>query len=106
MKLFLNEYYKVIVISSGKSAIDYLSSHTVDAIAVDMAIALQDEETAKEILYLEKEGNKIPLILLGEEDDLELKESYKMTATDVCLKKPVKAEVLLQTLQHQLSGEE
>lgn len=104
MKLFLNEYYKVIVISSGKSALDYLKSHTVDAIAVEAAIALQDEETAKEILYLKNEGNKIPVILLSEEESSELEKHYKMTSTDVCLKKPVKAEVLLQTLQHQFSG--
>lgn len=104
MKLFLNEYYKVIVISSGKSAMDYLSSHTVDAIAVDTGIALQDEETAKKMLYLEKEGNKVPVVLLREEGSPEIEEHYKMTLADTCLEKPVKAETLLQTLQYQLSG--
>ncbi|MCM1495817.1 MAG: response regulator [Bacteroides sp.] len=106
MKLFLNEYYKVIVISSGKSALDYLSSHTVDAVVVDTAIVLQDEAVAKKVLYLKKEETKIPVTLLTEDEALELKEHYKMASTDVCLKKPVKAEVLLQTLQRQLSGAE
>lgn len=106
MKLFLNEYYKVIVISSGKSALDYLSSHTVDAVVVDTAIVLKDEAVAKKMLYLKKGETKIPVTLLTEDEALELKEHYKMTSTDACLKKPVKAEVLLQTLQCQLSEAE
>lgn len=102
MKLYLKDYYKIIVISSGKSALDYLSKHTVDAIVVDSAIALSDSETEDKILCYGKEGKKVPVILLSEDNVAEVKEHCDKIPAAACLQKPVKAEVLLQTIQHQL----
>lgn len=106
VKLSLNDHYKVILISSGKSALDYLSSHAVDALAMDSAIALLNDEIIETMFHLEKEGKKVPVVLFSENEGAEEPEEYKKYSIAACLRKPVKPEVLLQTFQHLLSREE
>lgn len=105
MKLHMKKYYKVIVISSGTSAMDYLDTHVVDILVAGNTIMLQNGERILEMLHKGSNGKTVPIIFLGETDTAEAKEGCGTIPVTVYLKKPVNAEVLLQTIQHQLSVE-
>lgn len=106
VKLYLKEYYKVIVISSIKSVLDYLNTHTVDMIVADSALVLQDKDTADKVLCFRQAGRKVPVILMSEEDTEEVAERCIHTPAEVYLKKPVTEEILLTNLRCQFGDVE
>lgn len=101
-KLCLRKNYKVIVISTGKSAIDYMTTHTVDLIVLDDAMLL-DEKAGITFIRQTDHLKEKPVILLCREDVDKVKERYQETPASAYLRKPVNAEVLQQTIQHQFS---
>lgn len=103
LKLYLKKYYKIIAINSGKTALDYLSSHTVDAIVLDYDMPLFNGEAVMKMLKQMTEAKNIPVVMLCDGEVELAKDQCRMHPANAYLKKSVNTEVLLQTIQHQFS---
>lgn len=103
MKLYLKKYYKVIVVNAGKTACDYLTNHTADAIVLDESLEGMENGTVLEALRELPNGQNIPVIRIGGQDAAEDRTTGKERA-GAYLKRPVNAEVLFQTIRYQIEG--
>ncbi len=101
LKLHLRKHYKVIVVNSGKSAMDYLNKHSADVIVLDDSMR---EENGESLLKeIRQNWSSLPIVLMSGENIEEVKERCQELSVSAYLSRPVNPEVLLQTLQHLLS---
>lgn len=101
LKIHLRQHFKVIVVNSGKSALDYMNKHSADVIVLDSSMTAEDGESL--LTEIRRTWSSIPLVLMSEGNMEELKAQCRDLSVNAYLGKPVNPEVLLQTLQHLLS---
>lgn len=98
MRMYLQEHYKVSIVNSGKTAIQFLGKHIPDIILLDYLMPEQDGlETYQQIKQIE-ECKDIPIIFLT---GLTNKEKYEATLSlhpYGVIMKPVEQEKLLDIL--------
>lgn len=103
LKMRLMQYYKIIVVNSGKSALDYLKKHSADAIVMDDSVQTAEGESLLSEIQRSETGKAVPIVLMSSGNIEEIKKQYRELSVNAYLGKPVNPEVLLQTLQHILS---
>lgn len=103
LKMHLMQHYKIIVVNSGKSALDYLKKHSADAIVMDDSIQTMEGESLLSEVRRSETGKAVPIVLMSSGNIEEVKKQYRELFVNAYLGRPVNPEVLLQTLQHILS---
>lgn len=101
LKMHLRQHFKVIVVNSGKSALDYMKKHSADVIVLDSSMTADDGKSL--LTEIRQTWSSIPLVLMSEDNMEELKVQCRDLSVNAYLGKPVNPEVLLQALQHLLS---
>ena len=94
-KLSLKQYYKIIIVGSGKSALDYLNDHTANVIVLNQEMPLVEDTTVLEALLRSEKGSQIPIILLETQDTQERQDNSRM----IHVQKPSEPEALLEYLK-------
>ena len=101
LKLHLRQHFKVIVVNTGKSVLDYLNKHSADVVVLDDSM---HEENGESLLKeIRQNWSSLPIVLMSGENIEEVKERCQELSVSAYLSRPVNPEVLLQTLQHLLS---
>lgn len=100
-KLQLGKHFKVIVINSGKSAMDYLGNHRADVLVLDYALSMLDGVSIVDSVRKMDNGKDMPIIMLCDEEVATVKEACKANPANVYMKKPVHTEALMQSIQDQ-----
>ena len=94
----LSKYYKVLTVDSGKTALDYLSSHTVDLIILDYFMPLYDGKNILNILKHRDSTKKIPVIMVTALSSDEVINACGDNQPDAIVTKPVDIEELLSKI--------
>ncbi|MBQ8166627.1 MAG: response regulator [Lachnospiraceae bacterium] len=97
-KIKLSKYYKVLTVDSGKTALDYLSSHTVDLIILDYFMPLYDGKNILNILKHRDSTKKIPVIMVTALSSDEVINACGDNQPDAIVTKPVDIEELLSKI--------
>lgn len=92
----LKDYYKMILVSSAKSAIEYLTNHTVNLIVWNTSVPLLEESGAERLLMNSKE--KISVLVL---DGTESEKESSLPSHWECLKTPIGQQELLKSIRSQ-----
>lgn len=101
LKLHLRQHFKVIVVNTGKSVLDYLNKHSADVVVLDDSMR---EENGESLLKeIRQNWSSLPIVLMSGENIEEVKERCQELSVSAYLSRPVNPEVLLQSLQHLLS---
>lgn len=98
VKIQLDEFYDVAIVTNGKNALDYLFSHTVDIILLDY---MMPDEDGPDVLQSIREiplFQDIPVIFLtGVSDKDKVKKGLHLNPQGYLLK-PVSRECLIKTI--------
>lgn len=94
----LKDYYKVILVSSVKAAIEYLTNHSVNLIVWNASVPLLEELGAESLLMNSEE--KISVIVLDGGDG---EVGASLPSHWVMMKTPVSQEELLESIQKQFN---
>lgn len=97
-KIKLSKYYKVLTVDSGKTALDYLASHRVDAIILDYFMPLYDGKNILNILKRRESTKKIPVIMATALSHDEVMNACADNQPDAVVTKPVNIEELLSKI--------
>lgn len=90
----LSDTFRVIPVTSGKTAIEYLSRKNVDLILLDIAMPELDGYETLQIINEHKKVSYLPVIFLTAKDDSENKtKAFDLGAVDY-IKKPFSVQVL------------
>ena len=98
----LSKYHKVLTVNSGKTALDYLTSHKVDLIILDYFMPLYDGNNILKILKQRETTKKIPIIMVTALEYDEVMSVCGKNPPDNVLTKPVNMEELLLNIQEML----
>lgn len=102
-KIKLSKYYKVITVDSGKTALDYLTSHKVDLITLDYFMPLYDGKNVINILKHRESTKKIPVIMVTALSEAEVTNACGENQPDSVVTKPVNIEELLSKINMLIS---
>ncbi|MCI5621539.1 MAG: response regulator [Lachnospiraceae bacterium] len=103
---YLRDTYNVVIINSGKLALNYLMKHTPDLILLDYQMPLYSGANLMSMFPKKEENANIPVIILSGAIDMDaLKDLYAYKPAAV-LAKPVTKETLLENLDKILTREE
>ncbi len=97
-KIKLSKYYKVLTVDSGKTALDYLTTHRVDAIILDYFMPLYDGKNILNILKRRESTKKIPVIMATALSQEEVTNACGDNQPDAIVTKPVNIEELLRKI--------
>ena len=95
----LSKYYKVYTVTSGKTALEYLGSHTVDIITLDYFMPLYDGKNILNILKLREKTRNIPVIMLSSLSKDEIMSACSKNPPDGAITKSGDLEELLVTMK-------
>lgn len=101
-KIKLSKYHKVLTVNSGKTAIDYLTSHKVDLIILDYFMPLYDGNNILNILKRRESTKKIPVIMVSSLGYDEIMSACAKNPPEGVVSKPVDMDLLLNTIQDML----
>lgn len=101
-KIKLSKYHKVLTVNSGKTALDYLTSHKVDLIILDYFMPLYDGSNILNILRHREATKKIPVVMVSSLKEDEIMQACAKNPPDAVVSKPVDMEELLFTIQKML----
>ena len=101
-KIKLSRYFKVLTVNSGKTALDYLSSHKVDLIILDYFMPLYDGNSILNILKHRKNTADIPVIMVSSLKREEIMIACGNNPPDGAVTKPVNMEDLLTIIRKML----
>ncbi len=99
VKLKLSKHYKVLTVNSGKTAIEYLTTHRVDIILLDYMMPLYDGKSILDILHGRENTKKTPVIVMSALPEEDIVKACKGNQPDKILHKPVNVDDLLQNIQ-------
>lgn len=97
-KQSLKDYYKVILVSSVKSAIEYLTNHPVNLIVWNVSVPLLEEPGAERLLMNSEVKNSIIVLDSGDSEAEDSRPSHWVT-----MKNPVDQKELLECIQNQFA---
>lgn len=97
-KIKLSKYYKVLTVDSGKTALDYLTSHKVDLIILDYFMPLYDGKNILNILKHRESTKKIPVVMVTALSSEEVINACGNNQPDAIVTKPVDIEELLSKI--------
>jgi len=98
-KVKLSKYHKVLTVNSGKTALDYLISHSVDLIILDFFMPLYDGGSIMNILKSRESTRDIPVILVTALSHDEAITACAKNVPEEILTKPVDMDRLLGSIQ-------
>lgn len=102
-KIKLSNYHKVLTVNSGKTALDYLTSHKVDLIILDYFMPLYDGNNILNILKHRESTKEIPVIMVTSLRRDEVATACAKNPPDGVVTKPVNMDELLSTIQKLLN---
>ncbi len=94
-KIKLSKYFKVLTVDSGKTALDYLTSHRVDIIILDYFMPLYDGKNILNILKHRESTKNIPVVMVTALSQEEVITACGDNQPDAIVTKPVDLEELL-----------
>lgn len=98
-KAKLSKYYKVLTVNSGKTALEYLTSHDVDLIILDFYMPLYDGKSVLTILRKRERSKDIPVIIASSVNMNEIASACKEALPEAIIPKPVNMDELLGKMQ-------
>ncbi len=98
-KVKLAKYFNVLTVNSGKTALDYLTAHSVDLIILDYFMPLYDGKSILNILKHRESTKKIPVIMVSALSDEEIVQVCVDNQPDAIVGKPVDLELLLKNIR-------
>lgn len=98
-KIKLSKYYKVLTVNSGKTALDYLGTHTVDLIILDYFMPLYNGDVVLTMLKKRETTKDIPVILASALDEEEANRACEKNMPDKIMQKPINIDDLLENIK-------
>ena len=98
-KIKLSKYYKVLTVNSGKTALEYLSTHKVDLVLLDYFMPLYDGKNILNILRHRDATKKLPVIVVSALSEEEIMNACLKNPPDGVVSKPVDMDELLKMIQ-------
>ncbi|MGN0341216.1 MAG: response regulator [Roseburia sp.] len=99
---YLRDTYNVVIINSGKLALNYLMKHTPDLILLDYQMPLYSGTNLMSMFPKKENNERIPVVILSGAIDKEALTDFYVHKPAAVLAKPVTREVLLETLNKTL----
>ena len=98
-KIKLSGYFKVLMVNSGKTALDYLNSHNVDLIVLDYLMPLYDGSSILNSLKRRKNTANTPVIMVSALQCEEVMTACAANPLDRVVSKPVNMGELLNVIR-------
>ena len=102
-ELFLQSDYKVVLISSGMSAIDYFVKAKADLLLISFRMPVLDGLKILDSIRWQPNGKKVPVIFMTDEDPDEIRKKCQKERVVGLLKKPVSKQALKRSADAVLS---
>ncbi len=106
LQLFLMDDYQVIIVSSGKQALEYIVKHTPDLILLDYMMPLFDGPHVLEIIRKREASRRVPVIFLTAVSERDQIMQCLQLKPQGYIIKPVSREELLQRVAEVLEKAE
>lgn len=98
-KIKLSKYYKVLTVNSGKTALDYLGTHTVDLIILDYFMPLYNGNVVLSMIRKREALKRTPVILASALDEEEASRACEKNMPDKIMQKPINIDELLDNIK-------
>ncbi len=106
LQLFLMDDYQVVIVSSGKQALEYIVKHTPDLILLDYMMPLFDGPHVLEIIRKREASRKVPVIFLTAVSERDQIMQCLQLKPQGYIIKPVSRDELLQRVAEVLEKSE
>lgn len=106
LQLFLMDDYQVVIVSSGKQALEYIVKHTPDLILLDYMMPLFDGPHVLEIIRKREASRRVPVIFLTAVSERDQIMQCLQLKPQGYIIKPVSREELLQRVAEVLEKSE